>query len=189
MNDIMANALSYFVVAVLIFIFSCIQTEWLLMKKLMVKASPKKILIGMRLLNSKRFMTGTLTPEGDIKCKPSFWKKDILLITPRSEDIGSLVGAKYIEIDKEGKIYRPDGSVVSGFDPIHIGDYLNRLSEMPPDDEGTKKAMLILMIGCLLLAIANVYLSFKNSQKLDGVNANFESLKQIMVNSTVHTIG
>lgn len=187
-TDLMIQAATYLVPLILLFVGGNIYLDWLPFKILRVRSSGgKKILGRKRLPVRNRYYVGRVEGKDIVFKEDTDKGKGGQRLTIHASDIHHEL-CDIIEYDTDGIIYRPDGKIVSGFDPGHTQDLYLRESEKPPENNGAEKLKIFLAIASIIGLIGVGYLEFKNSQKLDTLLGMYDGLRQVLINSTVKTI-
>ena len=190
-NELMIIIGTYALTFIIPIIFLGKYLNWLPFKVMSVKSSGgKKILLRKRLPNGNRYFVGKMIDEDSVwNEKAGLLDKDNKgRITIPHKAIHQEWGCKLVEFDSDGTLYCPDGTMITGFDAKHLQDLIDRESQKPAEDNGTEKLKLILAIGTFLGLLIVGFLVFKNSQKSDMIIEHFNTLQNILVNSTVHNL-
>lgn len=191
-NALLMQIGSYVLVFIIPIIFLSKYLDWLPFKVMRVKSSGgKKVLLRKRLpVGNKYFVASMDDKDGVWNEKAGILDKNNKgrITIPHDAIHTEFGGCKVVEFDSEGRLYNPDGTIVSGFDAKHLQDLLEREAEKPDTDDGTKKLTIILILVSILAAGISAYLAFKNSQKMDALLAAYDGLKQVLINTTVHNI-
>jgi hypothetical protein len=165
--------------------------NWLPFKVIKVKSSGgKKILMRERRPAGNVYYVASMSGLDAIwNDKIGFFKDDKGRITiPHKAIHTEFGGCKVVEFDEKGRLYCPNGDIISGFDPKHYQDLLDRESQKPAENSAMEKLKLFLAIFTFIGLLVIGFLVFKNSQKSDMIIESFNNLQQIMINSTVQTV-
>lgn len=165
--------------------------SWLPFKVMRVKSSGgKKILMRERKPSGNTYTVANIENSKDAiwNDKKGFFEDDKGRVTFPHEAIHTEWGCKILEFDAEGNLYCPNGKIITGFDPKHMQDLLNREAEKPPENSGMEKLKLFLAVFTFIGLLIIGFLVFKNSQKSDMIIESFNQLQNVMINSTVHTV-
>jgi len=150
----------------------------------------KKVIIRKRLPIGNQYFTGYMDDKDNVwNEKKGFLAKDEKgRVTVPHKAIHNEWGCRLIELDSQGNLYCPDGSLVTGFDAKHLQDLFERESQKPAENNKMEQIKLILAILSFVGILAIGFLTFKNSQKSDLIIAGFNNLQSILINTTVHTV-
>lgn len=182
-HPVFVQAFYYSIVMLLTIFFASLLQKGFFFKYMRVKLSfGRLIMVKIRAVNRDYFMVGNIE-EGFLvyKIKISGKKFRKRIRVPGNDYFYKAIGVSWIDVDDEkNAICKPDYSVVSGYDAAKYDNLLQRAMTRPSVADRKEQIMILLIIVSLLVIIASVYLSYKNSTNIDIIKAQVNSMKPLI---------
>jgi len=137
------------------------------------------IMVKIRSVNRDHFKAGYIADDKFLVYGTKTGNHRISL--PDASVFYRCLSVNWIDLTEEGKICKPDYSVVSGFDPEKYDNLYKRTLMRPSANEMQQKFLMALIVGAIIAAGLAAIVAYLNGKRIDGVISALNALKDGLV--------